>query len=122
MVKCVGVDLVEVDRVRQALERYGERFLSRIYTAAERDYCRGRTPQLAARFAAKEATYKALDSRELGMGWHDVEVLDNEAGKPRLSLSGKARARAEQLGLTGLAVSLSHSRELAIAVVIGEAG
>ncbi len=118
-----GVDLVELDRIARLVERHGDRFLERVYTLAEVIYCRGRIPELAARFAAKEATSKALGvgvrmmARD-GIGWREVEVIGDERGKPLLRLSGRAAARAAELGLTEWAVSLSHSREMAIAVVV----
>ncbi len=118
-----GVDLVELNRIARLVERHGDRFLERVYTLAEVIYCRGRIPELAARFAAKEATSKALGvgvrmmARD-GIGWREVEVIGDERGKPLLRLSGRAAARAAELGLTEWAVSLSHSREMAIAVVV----
>ncbi|HEY8490992.1 MAG TPA: holo-ACP synthase [Dehalococcoidia bacterium] len=114
-----GVDVIELSRVRQALDRHGERFLRRIYTPAELTFCRGRLSELAARFAAKEATMKALGTGVRGVGWREIEVMPNRRGKPMLNLYGRARARAEAIGLQGLDVSLTHSREYAAAVVVG---
>jgi holo-[acyl-carrier protein] synthase len=121
----VGVDLVELDRIRRVLERYGERFLARIYTPAELSLYRHRLPELAARFAAKEAVSKALGvgMRQLsseGIGWLDVEVLPDWRGKPLLSLSGRARRLAQEQGLQQWAISLSHGRDLAIAFVVAQ--
>lgn len=119
----VGVDLVELDRVARAVQRYGDRFLARIYTPDELLHCRGRVPELAARFAAKEAVSKALGvgmnhlSRE-GIGWRDVEVLCDHRGKPFLRLSGRACQLADQQGLHEWAVSLSHERAYAMAFVV----
>ncbi|MCL7453702.1 MAG: holo-ACP synthase [Anaerolineae bacterium] len=118
-----GVDLVELDRIARAVERYGDRFLARIYTPAELAHCRGRVPELGARFAAKEAVSKALGvgmnhlSAE-GVGWHEVEVLSDRRGKPFLKLSGRAEALAGELGLRQWAVSLSHERAYAMAFVV----
>lgn len=115
----VGVDLVEIDRIRSVLERHRERFRTRVFTPAELAISRDRPHQLAARFAAKEATMKALGTGIRGVGWRDIEVLPNYRGKPLLFLSGGARKRARHLGLTSLEVSLTHSREYAVATVVG---
>jgi holo-[acyl-carrier protein] synthase len=115
-----GVDIVEIERVRQVAERYGERFSRRIYTDAEIAYCRGRAPQLASRFAAKEAVMKALGTGVRGVRWKDIEVVRGRGQAPRIELHGTALARAERMGLTDLALSLSHSKEYAVASVVGE--
>jgi holo-[acyl-carrier protein] synthase len=118
-----GVDLVELDRIRRVVERYGERFLGRIYTPAELARYSHRLPELAARFAAKEAVSKALGvglhhiSAE-GIGWQEVEVLPDPRGKPVVYLSGRARALAEEQGLRQWAISLSHGRDYAVAFVV----
>ncbi|MEI7555902.1 holo-ACP synthase [Candidatus Chlorohelix sp.] len=119
MLEC-GVDLVEITRIEQAVARLGERFLNRIYTEREREYCRGRAPQLAARFAAKEATAKILGTGlwRHGVSWHQIEVVNDSEGKPHLNLSGEAANRAEKLGLVEWSISLSHSRGDAIAFVV----
>ena len=116
---CVGVDIIEIDRISATLARFGDRFLQRIYTDAEAAYCRGRAPQLAARFAAKEAAMKALGTGTRGVGWRDVEVTRKRSGEPGIALHGRAAARAEALGIDRLAVSLSHSRQYAVASVVG---
>lgn len=117
----VGVDIIEIERIRQIFQRHGERFLRRIYTEAEIAYCRGRVPELAARFAAKEAVSKALGTgivgRE-GIFWREVEVLPNARGKPLVHLHGRAKDRADDLGLKEFAISLSHSQEYAVAFVV----
>jgi holo-[acyl-carrier protein] synthase len=118
----VGVDLVEIARIAAALRRFGQRFLDRVYTPAEQCLCRGRPPELAARFAAKEATMKALGTGRRGIGWCEVEVLSDRRGRPILALHGRAAARAAVLGLGGFAVSLSHERTVAIAMVVGWGG
>jgi holo-[acyl-carrier protein] synthase len=114
-----GVDVIELYRVRQALERRGDRFLRRIYTPDELAFCRGRISELAARFAAKEATMKALGTGVRGIAWREIEVMPNRRGKPMVNLYGRARQRAEAIGLAGLDVSLTHSREYAVAMVVG---
>jgi len=114
----VGVDTVEIHRVRGVLDRHGERFLKRVYTPVEVAYCRGRVPELAARFAAKEAVMKALGTGVRGVGWKEVEVLPDSRGKPLVYLYGGAKERANEMGLYGIDVSLSHERDYAIAIVV----
>jgi holo-[acyl-carrier protein] synthase len=117
----VGVDIIEIERIARTLARFGERFLRRVYTEAEIAYCRGKPSRLAARFAAKEAVAKALGVgifwRE-GVYWRDVEVTRDHRGKPGICLHGSALERAQQEMLSGWALSLSHSREYAVAMVV----
>lgn len=120
-----GVDLVEIPRIQRAVERFGARFLERVYTPTELLYSRNRIPELAARFAAKEATAKALGVgmrllSPIGIGWHDVETLNEPSGKPFLILHGRASSLAQAQGLTQWAISLSHDGGLAIAFVIAQ--
>ena len=115
-----GVDIIEIKRVEKVAFSYGDRFLKRIYTDGEIEYCRGRAPQLASRFAAKEAVMKALGTGIRGVGWRDVEVTRKRGMAPDIKLHGRAQKRASQIGLTGLAISLSHSKEFAVASGIGE--
>lgn len=114
----VGVDIIEIERIEAILQRHGERFLKRVYTPAERAYCRERVPELAVRFAAKEAVSKALGTGLRGIAWREMEILGDERGKPLVRLHGRAQARAEELGLSEFAVSLSHSRDYAVAFVL----
>ena len=116
----VGVDVIEIERVEAALARFGERFLRRVYTREEAAFCRGRVHELAVRFAAKEAVMKALGTGAKGVAWREIEVLPNHRGKPLVYLYGRAKARAERIALRGLDVSMSHSREYAVAMVVGE--
>ena len=116
----VGVDIIEILRIRRVFEQYGDRFLHRIYTDREIAYCRGRAPQLASRFAAKEATMKALGTGVRGIRWRDIEVVRGRGQAPRIELHGTAQARADRLGLTDIALSLSHSRDFAVASVVGD--
>jgi len=121
----VGVDIIEIERIRQVFQRHGERFLRRVYTEAEIAYCRGRVPELTARFAAKEAVSKALGTGIVGQGgifWREVEVLPDARGKPLVHLHGQAKDRAESLGLKEFAISLSHSQEYAVAFVVATRG
>jgi len=114
----VGVDLVEIGRVHRLLQRHRDRFRSRVFTPAELRLCGDRAHLLAARFAAKEATMKALGTGARGVAWREIEVLPNRRGKPLLFLYGRAKERAQSLGLTGLDLSLSHSRDFAMATVV----
>lgn len=114
----VGIDVIEIERIARALSRFGDRFLRRVYTEQERKRYAGRVSELAARFAAKEATMKALGTGVRGIRWREIEVLSNRRGKPILVLHGGARERAASLGFRHMAVSLTHSRTQAIAVVV----
>ena len=125
MILGTGTDLTEIDRIQQAVERYGDRFLHRVYTAAEIAYCRrkGRNAaeSLAARFAAKEAGAKALGTGiAKGVSWRELEVTHLPGGRPTLLLHGRAAERAAGMGMTAIHLSLSHSRAMAIATVILE--
>ncbi|HUF52564.1 MAG TPA: holo-ACP synthase [Dehalococcoidia bacterium] len=115
----VGVDIIEIERIEATLAKFGDRFLRRIYTDLEIAFCRGRSSELAARFAAKEAVMKAVGTGARGLAWRDIEVLPNHRGKPLVYLHGKAATRAEKIGMEGIDISLSHSREFAVAMVVG---
>lgn len=118
-----GVDLIEIARLERVLDRHGDHFLDRVFTPAEVAYARRRPGELAARFAAKEAVAKALGvgmrmiARD-GIGWREAEILGNHRGQPLVRLHGRAAERAEELGLTEWSVSLSHTKEHAIALVV----
>ena len=114
-----GVDIIEIWRIKGVLERWGQRFLNRIYTEEEIAYCRGRAQNLAARFAAKEAAMKSLGTGVRGVGWRDIEVVRGPGGAPSIKLHGRAFLRAQKLGVKELSLSLSHSREYAVAFVVG---
>jgi holo-[acyl-carrier protein] synthase len=113
-----GVDIIEISRIRHVLERYSQRFLDRVFTHGEIEYCRGRAPNLAARFAAKEATMKALGTGVRGVGWKDIEVVRAESGAPGIKLHGRAEQRAQRLGVRETSLSISHSIEYAVAFVV----
>lgn len=114
----VGVDIIEIERVQHALDRFGDRFLARVYSPKEITYCRGRIGELAARFAAKEAISKALGTGLVGIRWTEMVVLGDRRGKPMVHLSGNALDRANELGLTEWAISLSHSDHDTVAFVV----
>ena len=115
-----GVDIIEIDRIGDVAARYGQRFFRRIYTQRELDYCRGRAPQLASRFAAKEAVMKALGTGVRGIRWRDIEVVRDPGRAPTIELHGSALDRARMLGIDHMAVSLTHSKGHAVAVVVAE--
>jgi holo-[acyl-carrier protein] synthase len=124
MILGTGIDIAETARIEQAMERHGERFARRIFTADEIAYCeqfKNKAERYAARFAAKEAAFKALGTgwRE-GVTWRDVEVAHQPSGKPELRLAGRAGELARQQGVARMAVSLSHSGRYVIAQVIFE--
>ncbi len=114
-----GIDIVEIDRIQRTIDRWGDRFLNRVYTRAELDFCRGRVPELAVRFAGKESVMKALGTGRRGVSWKDVEILTDKRRAPLVFLHGRGRARARKMGITDLAISLSHSRDFAVASVVG---
>lgn len=113
-----GIDLIEVSRVEQTLARHGVRFLQRVYTAAEQEQAGGRASSLAARFAAKEAAAKALGCGIGEVGWLDVEIVLGEKRQPYLHLHGAAKRLAQEQGWQSWSVSLSHTLEHAVAVVV----
>lgn len=118
--KTVGVDMIEVERLAQSVNRHGERFLKRVFTERELAYCRNRMTSLAARWAAKEATAKALGTGIGAVSWQEIEVVSGPDQRPLLQLHGAAAILAAQLGLSHFAISLSHTKDYAIAFVIGE--
>lgn len=114
----VGIDVIEIARIQRTLTDFGERFLRKVYTERERERYASRVSELAARFAAKEATSKALGTGIRGIRWREMEVLSNRRGKPVLVLHGGAADRAQELGLVAFDVSLTHSRTDAMAFVV----
>jgi holo-[acyl-carrier protein] synthase len=117
---CIGIDIVEIARLDKAIARRGEGFLRRVYTDSELRLYRNKLSSLAARFAAKEAVIKALGKPTTGASLKEIEILSDPTGKPVVNLHGKAQSQAQDLGLNKLAISLSHSKEYAIAMVSGE--
>ena len=119
MTHYIGTDIIEIARIKQAADRWGERFLRRIYTESELNLY-GQSPRsLAARFACKEAVMKLLGTEGKGISWQDIETLAYPSGKPLLKLYGRAQSEADKLGIKEIAISLAHSREYAIAATIG---
>lgn len=113
-----GIDVIEIDRIEQAVERWGNRFLQRIYTERELVICRGQGQRLAGRFATKEAASKALGVGIRKIRWRDIEVLRDPLGKPTITLHGNAAEIARAKGLEHFDVSITHSRSDAVAVVV----
>jgi holo-[acyl-carrier protein] synthase len=124
MVLGLGTDLVETRRVQQSIDRFGVRFLERIFTAGEIAYCtrkKNAAESFAARFAAKEAGAKALGTGiSRGVSWKEFEVKREASGRPSLHLSGRAGELAGAMGVKRIQLSLTHSRDLAMAVVVAE--
>jgi holo-[acyl-carrier protein] synthase len=124
MIVGTGVDIAETSRLEEGLERHGERFTKRLFTPAEVAYCerfKNRGERYAARFAAKEAAFKALGTGwGAGVRWLDVEVTHQPSGKPELVLTGRAQEVARGLGVTRMAISISHSDRYVVAQVIFE--
>jgi holo-[acyl-carrier protein] synthase len=120
-----GIDICEVPRIRAAFERFGERFLKRVFTDGERRYAdrkANRFERYAARFAAKEAGMKAIGTGwRRGVRWRDFEVVNLPSGKPTLEFHGKAREFAERLGVANVALSITHTKAQAMASVVLEA-
>lgn len=121
MVKGIGVDIIEIARVRQSIETLGDRFLDKVFTLREREYCSSKQnsfQHFAARFAAKEAVSKAMSTGWAGeFRWKDVEVMNDPSGQPRITLSGPLK---ELLVRTRVLVSLSHSESHVVAMVLIE--
>jgi holo-[acyl-carrier protein] synthase len=122
MALAVGVDLIEVERVTAVLARHPRRFLTRHFTAAECAECGLNAQRLATRWAAKEAVSKALGTGIGDVGWHEIEIVCDAAGAPRVQLHGRALARAQALGLVTWSVSLSHTAQHAAAVAAAVGG
>ena len=116
----VGIDIIETVRIKGVLDRHDERFLKRVYTEWERAYCRRNILHLAGRWAAKEAVSKVLGLGIRGVGWREIEITRTPFGQPIVTLHGRAEERRQVLGLSApLAVSISHIRDLAVAVAVG---
>ena len=123
MIVSIGIDIMDVERIAQSLER-SERLRERIFTPAEIAYCErhaSKYEHYAGRFAAKEAALKALKTGwSGGIGWHDVEILPTDAGPPQLLITGRAKVRIDEMGVTNWHISLSHTKSYAVAQVVFE--
>src|SRR6185369_1232486 len=115
----LGIDIINVDRIRRMVERFGPRFSLRILTDHERAYVRDRPENLAGRWAAKEAVSKVLGLGVRGVGWREIEIVRLPTGQPTVRLHDRALRRAEQLGMERIAVSISHERDYAVAIAFG---
>lgn len=124
MIVGMGVDIAEVQRIREAIERHGEGFLKRVYTNREREYCerfKNKYERYAGRFAAKEAAMKALGTGwRRGVRWVDLEVVRESSGRPTLAIAGEAAKIAESIGVKSVALSITHTEHQALAQVIFE--
>ncbi|NQT31429.1 MAG: holo-ACP synthase [Deltaproteobacteria bacterium] len=118
--RCVGVDIVEIARLEKAIAHHGEGFLKRIYTDSEIKLYRKKLPSLAARFAAKEAVVKAMGKPGKDISLKEIEILSGPGGQPVVNLYGKTQQQAKGMGLGRLAVTISHSKEYAVAFVSGD--
>jgi len=114
----VGIDIIEVERVRKVFEKHGERFLHRVFTDNEILQCRGKATRLAGRFAAKEAISKALGTGLRGVKWREMEVVQLRSGRPSVRLHGFAKWRAQQLGLSAFDVSIADLAQTSIAIAV----
>lgn len=119
MAHYIGIDIIEIARIKKAITRWGEAFLHRVYTDSELKLYREKPSSLAARFACKEAVMKLLGTGRNGIHWREIETLSHPSGKPLLNLYGGAQSQADKLDIKEIAVSLSHSKEYAIASVAG---
>src|SRR3954464_13406807 len=115
----LGIDIIKVDRIRASLERFGSRFTGRVLTPSEQRYVRDRPETMAGRWAAKEAVSKVLGLGVRGIGWRDIEIERLPTGQPAVRLHGRAQARAEQLGMGRIAVTISHEADYAVAMAFG---
>lgn len=126
MIVGTGIDLTEISRIEHSIERYGSRFLNRVYTAAEQAYClrkRKSAESFAARFAAKEAGAKALGTGiSYGVNWLEIEVVRPPGARPTVQFHGRAAKFADRLGVKHAALSITHSKDMAMASVILEGG
>lgn len=115
-----GTDLIEIYRITNTLETYGERFLKRIYTKHEIDFCNGKANSLAGRFAAKEAVMKLLGTGIRGVGWKEIEIHRKRGFKPTINLYSRAKNIANDKGIKNIEISITHSKTMALAVAVGE--
>jgi holo-[acyl-carrier protein] synthase len=115
----LGIDIIKVDRIAASLAKFGDRFTKRVLTPHEQRHVRGRPETMAGRWAAKEAVSKVLGLGVRGIGWRDIEIERLPTGQPSVRLHGRAAARATQLGMDRIAVSISHESDYAVAIAFG---
>ncbi len=124
MIAGSGIDIIEIERIQRSIDRFGRRFLNRVYLSGEQSYClrkRNAAESFAARFAAKEAAAKALGTgMSHGVNWLEIEVVREPSGRPTLQFHGRAAQRAERMGVVRANLSLTHSIGLAVASVVLE--
>ncbi|TDO86103.1 holo-[acyl-carrier-protein] synthase [Halanaerobium saccharolyticum] len=123
MIIGTGIDIVKNSRIESLIKKYGLRFLKKIYLDNEIEYCYNKvnaTPSFAARFAAKEAVLKALGTGMRKNSWHDIEIFNNQLGKPEVRLFNNTSSRAVELGVNNIFLSISHEKEYSVAQIILE--
>ncbi|RAK07765.1 holo-[acyl-carrier-protein] synthase [Halanaerobium saccharolyticum] len=123
MIIGTGIDIVKNSRIERLIEKYGTRFLKKVYLDNEIEYCKSKvnsTPSFAARFAAKEAVLKALGTGMRKNSWHDIEIFNNQLGKPEVRLFKRTAVRAEELGVKNIFLSISHEKKYSVAQIILE--
>jgi holo-[acyl-carrier protein] synthase len=122
MIKGLGVDIVKINRISRLINKWGDKFLNRVFTEKEIAYCQNKIRTLehfSVRFAAKEAFIKMLGTGK-GLSWLNIEIRNNAEGKPEIKISGKALVLSRNMGIKKIHISMSHEREYALAQVIGE--
>ena len=127
MIAGSGIDIIEIERIQKSIDRFGQRFLNRVYLSGEQAYClkkkRNAAESFAARFAAKEAAAKALGTgMSHGVTWLEIEVVREPSGRPTIQFHGRAAQRAQRMGVIRASLSLTHSTGLAVASVVLESG
>lgn len=113
-----GIDIIEIDRIREAINTWDSKFLNRVYTRSEQDICKQSNASLAGRFAAKEAVLKAINSSAFVCNWREIEILASANGRPLVKLHGNLSAECKKKGIKGFDVSISHCRDYAVAVAV----
>lgn len=123
MILGTGIDIVKNERIKRLIEKYGEKFLNKIFTKAEIEYCSSKNDSVnsfSARYAGKEALLKALGTGMRNNSWQEIEILNNKLGKPEVELFAKTEKYAKKIGLNSIFISISHEKEYSIAQVIVE--
>ena len=115
-----GIDIIEINRIKSVLKKYPDKFLNRIYTKNELDFCKNKPHRLAARFAVKEAVMKTLGTGTKGVGWKDIETIRKPGQRPLVKLHNRALSKSKKLGIKNISISISHSKEYAIAFAVAD--